>query len=133
LVDHFLRIASERSGKRRTMSKQAMELLTNYDWPGNVRELENVLERACILQEGDEIQLEDLPEKVRHHCQERRKVVMQETQMTLDELEREYLISVLEETSWQKKKASSILGINASTLYRKIQRYGLSQEKLKDK
>jgi len=133
LVDHFLRLASERSGKRRAMSREAMELLSNYDWPGNVRELENILERACILQDGDEIQVEDLPEKVRHHSHERRKVVMQETQMTLDELEKEYLISVLEETGWQKKKASSILGINASTLYRKIQRYDLSQEKLKDR
>jgi transcriptional regulator of acetoin/glycerol metabolism len=57
---------------------------------------------------------------------------MQQSQMTLDELEKEYLISVLEETNWQKKKASAILGINASTLYRKIQRYGLAQDKLKD-
>jgi len=132
LVDHFLHIASERAGRRKAITKQAMELLTNYDWPGNVRELENIVERACILQEGDEILVEDLPEKVRHHSQERRKVVMQETQVTLDELEKEYLVSVLEETGWQKKKASQILGINASTLYRKIQRYGLSQDKLKD-
>lgn len=132
LVDHFLRIASERSGRRKTVSKEAMDLLSNYDWPGNVRELENIVERACILQEGDDFRIEDLPDKVRHHSQERRKVVMQETQMTLDELEKEYLVSVLEETSWQKKKASAILGINASTLYRKIQRYGLAQEKLKD-
>jgi DNA-binding NtrC family response regulator len=132
LVDHFLRIASERSGRRKTVSKEAMDLLSSYDWPGNVRELENIVERACILQEGDDFRIEDLPDKVRHHSQERRKVVMQETQMTLDELEKEYLVSVLEETSWQKKKASAILGINASTLYRKIQRYGLAQEKLKD-
>ena len=46
---------------------------------------------------------------------------------TLEELEREYLLQVLESTGWQKKKASSILGINASTLYRKIQRYGLDR------
>jgi len=132
LVDHFLHIATERCGRRKTVSKEAMEFLSSYDWPGNVRELENIVERACILQEGDEILAEDLPEKVRHHSQERRKIVMQETQMTLDELEKEYLVSVLEETNWQKKKASAILGINASTLYRKIQRYGLSQERLKD-
>jgi len=132
LVDHFLHIATERCGRRKTVSKEAMEFLSGYDWPGNVRELENIVERACILQEGDDILAEDLPEKVRHHSQERRKVVMQETQMTLDELEKEYLVSVLEETNWQKKKASAILGINASTLYRKIQRYGLSQERLKD-
>jgi putative DNA primase/helicase len=49
--------------------------------------------------------------------------------MTLEELEKEYLISVLEESNWQKKRASSILGINASTLYRKIQRYGLDRDK----
>ena len=49
--------------------------------------------------------------------------------MTLEELEREYLIQVLNDTNWQKKKASSILGINASTLYRKIQRYGLEKER----
>ena len=132
LVDHFLHIATERCGRRKTVSKEAMEFLSGYDWPGNVRELENIVERACILQEGDEILAEDLPEKVRHHSQERRKAVMQETQMTLDELEKEYLVSVLEETNWQKKKASAILGINASTLYRKIQRYRLSQERLKD-
>jgi two-component system response regulator PilR (NtrC family) len=132
LVDHFLRIATERCGRRKTVSREAMEFLSSYDWPGNVRELENIVERACILQEGDDILAEDLPEKVRHHSQERRKIVMQETQMTLDELEKEYLVSVLEETNWQKKKASAILGINASTLYRKIQRYGLSQDRLKD-
>jgi DNA-binding NtrC family response regulator len=47
--------------------------------------------------------------------------------VTLEELEKEYLVTVLNETGWQKKKASSILGINASTLYRKIQRYGLDK------
>jgi DNA-binding NtrC family response regulator len=133
LVDRFLHLASERAGTKKSISKEAMELLTSYEWPGNVRELENIVERACILQDGETIGAEDLPEKVRHHSQERCKVVMQETQMTLDELEKEYLVSVLEETNWQKKRASSILGINASTLYRKIQRYGLGQEKLKDR
>jgi DNA-binding NtrC family response regulator len=51
----------------------------------------------------------------------------------VDELEKVYLVCVLVETGWEKKKASAILGINASTLYRKIQRYGLSQERLKDR
>jgi len=131
LVDHFLRIASENSGRKRTLSKETMELLVNYDWPGNVRELENIIERAVILEEGDEITVDSLPDKIRNHSQQRRKIVMEKAQMTLEELEKEYLISVLEATGWQKKKASSILGINASTLYRKIQRYGLSPEKIR--
>ncbi|MCD6380417.1 sigma-54-dependent Fis family transcriptional regulator, partial [bacterium] len=59
------------------------------------------------------------------------KIDLDREKITLEELEREYVISVLEETGWQKKKASEILGINASTLYRKIQRYGLSREEEK--
>lgn len=133
LVDHFLKQATDRTGRRKSLSKAAMEVLGAYDWPGNVRELENVIERAVILQDGDDIAPESLPDKVRRHPADRRRVVVDEAQMTLDELEKEYLVSVLEETNWQKKKASSILGINASTLYRKIQRYGLSQDRLQDK
>ncbi|UCF06756.1 MAG: sigma-54-dependent Fis family transcriptional regulator [bacterium] len=133
LVDHFLKIASEKSGMQKSIAKEALELLVDYDWPGNVRELENVIERAVILQEHDQIHITDLPDRIRHHTRERRKLVMDNPQMTLEELEKEYLISVLDETNWQKKRASAILGINASTLYRKIQRYGLSQDKVKQR
>ncbi len=131
LVEHFLGFASERTGRRKAISKEAMNILINYDWPGNVRELENVIERAVILQEGEQIQPEDLPDKVRNFTPNRSKLVVDKAQITLEELEKEYLISVLNTTNWQKKKASSILGINASTLYRKIQRYGLEREKVK--
>ena len=128
LVDNFLRIASENVGREKTISKEAMDLLINFDWQGNVRELENVIERSVILQDGDLVDVCDLPDRVRLFSKDRRKLVMDKTQITLEELEKEYLLSVLEETNWQKKKASSILGINASTLYRKIQRYGLERE-----
>ncbi len=131
LVDHFLKIASEKSGTEKTISMDAMKLLTEYDWPGNVRELENIIERAVILQDGNKITREDLPDKIKHHSRKRTRVVMENAQMTLEELEKEYLVSVLDETNWQKKKASEILGINASTLYRKIQRYDLEREKEK--
>jgi two-component system response regulator PilR (NtrC family) len=131
LVNHFLKIASDATGRRRTISKETMELLVNYDWPGNVRELENIIERALILEDKDEIAVDGLPDKIRNHSQKQRKLVMEKAQMTLEELEKEYLISVLEATGWQKKRASSILGINASTLYRKIQRYGLNPERIK--
>ncbi len=131
LVEHFLEKVSAKMGEKKTISKEAMNLLVEYDFPGNVRELENIMERAVILQDGDRVDVEDLPDKIRTRTGSRRSLNMDTAQMTLEELEKEYLISVLEETNWQKKKASSILGINASTLYRKIQRYGLEREMMK--
>ncbi len=131
LVEHFLEKVSAKTGEKKTISKEAMNLLIEYDFPGNVRELENIMERAVILKDGDLVEAEDLTDKVRARTGSRRGLNMDTAQMTLEELEKEYLISVLEETNWQKKKASSILGINASTLYRKIQRYGLEREMMK--
>ena len=59
-------------------------------------------------------------------------MITDKAQVTLEELEKEYLLKVLEDTNWQKKRARSILGINASTLYRKIQRYGLETTRKKE-
>ena len=131
LVEHFLEKAHIKTGEKKTISKEAMNLLTEYDFPGNVRELENIIERAVILKDGEQVEVEDLTDNVRSRIGNRRCLNMDTAQMTLEELEKEYLISVLEETNWQKKKASAILGINASTLYRKIQRYGLEREMMK--
>jgi DNA-binding NtrC family response regulator len=128
LVEHFLKTYSETSGKPlKTISPDAFDILNRHDWPGNVRELENAIERAVILQDGRIIMPEDLPEKLRSRGKDRSESVVSVTNLTLDELEREYLLKVLEETSWHKKRAAAILGINASTLYRKLQRYGFER------
>jgi DNA-binding NtrC family response regulator len=125
LVDHFLNLYCESSGKPvKTVSAESFDVLMRYDWPGNVRELENVLERAVILQEGRIITAEDLPEKLRLTGGDRKGSVVSASNLTLEELEKEYMMKVLDETGWHKKRAASILGINASTLYRKLQRYG---------
>ena len=116
--------------KQKGMSKPAMDVLGNYDWTGNVRELENVIERAVILEDTNEITLDAIPDKIRHREPAGSQyLIMDRAQVTLEELECEYLIKVLNDTHWQKKKASAILGINASTLYRKIQRYGLEKDR----
>jgi DNA-binding NtrC family response regulator len=70
---------------------------------------------------------DDLPEKMRSRAGQRSESVVSVSNLTLDELEKEYLLKVLEETGWHKKRAASILGINASTLYRKLQRYGFEK------
>jgi len=133
LVNHFLAKYNENIDVKhqKAITKAAMDVLVNYNWPGNVRELENVIERAVILSDGNEIESDALPDKIREKEPSSQQLIMEKVQVTLEELEREYLLKVLDDTNWQKKKASSILGINASTLYRKIQRYGLERDKVK--
>ena len=126
LVDHFLQRYCPGNPKRR-LSKEAMDALQLYDWPGNVRELENVVERAVILSDSDVLGVHDLPEKVVEGPNRKGRLVIDTPVMSLEELEREYIQRVLHHTGWQKKRASEILGINASTLYRKLLAYNLQQ------
>jgi len=126
LVDHFLKRHLQ-NGVEKTISKDALEVLMKYDWPGNVRELENVMERVMILDDSGCIELEDLPDNIRFGHQQRGSLVIDSPTMTLEELEREYILKVLQHTGGQKKRASELLGINASTLYRKLIAYGLER------
>jgi DNA-binding NtrC family response regulator len=126
LVDHFLKRHAQNHTPK-TVNKEAMDLLMRYDWPGNVRELENVMERALILDESGVIGPDDLPEKIRFGHSQRGSLVIDTPTLTLEELEKEYILKVLNHTRWQKKRASEILGINASTLYRKLLGYGLDR------
>ena len=122
LTNHFLQGFHGPNGPKR-LTKAAMEVLLNYGWPGNVRELENIIERAVILSDADEIDVSDIPETVVRGETVPGKLVIDNPDMTLEELEREYIMKVLQYTGWQKRRASEILGINASTLYRKLQAY----------
>ncbi len=122
LANHFLQRYAQRLGKVGTkISNEAMRVCVNYDWPGNVRELENVIERAVALSESDTIALADLPEKLAQT-----KIAIQdlaEFEITLEALEEQHIKKVLSKTSGDKIRAAQILGINLSTLYRKLARY----------
>ena len=115
------------------ISADTLELLHNYRWPGNVRQLENMLERAVLLAKGKAILPSDLPElneSSASTCQDNTGPAEQETsalqtQPNLETIEKAYISYILAENNWQKAKAAKILGIDASTLYRKIERYGL--------
>jgi DNA-binding NtrC family response regulator len=124
LANHFLR-KYEKSLSRTAMrfSKGAMRLMLNYAWPGNVRELENTVERAAILAETDVIHSHDLPDKLRSTSPVIASI--ENTGMTLEELEREHIKRVLDKVENDKVKAAQVLGIHLSTLYRKVQRYHL--------
>lgn len=126
LVDHFLKRQAN-GGATKLVAKETLEVLMKYDWPGNVRELENVMERAMILDETGTIGPEDVPEKIRFGMSQRGALVIDSPTLTLEELEKEYILKVLNHTRWQKKRASEILGINASTLYRKLIGYGIEK------
>jgi two-component system, NtrC family, response regulator AtoC len=129
LADHFLALVS--GGNRAHLSDEAMQVLMNYAWPGNVRELRNVIERAVILSSGDEIGADDLPIELRTHRMIN--VTLPEGEEanggSLDELRRKQILVVLEQTGWHQGKASEILGISPSTLYRQLKAYGLTRSR----
>jgi DNA-binding NtrC family response regulator len=128
LIDHFLHryMASYNGDLARHLTDEARDLLCRYGWPGNVRELENIVERAVILHHGDgPLDVDDLPEKLVGSARRSADSPIRESGITLEELERKYMVQVLNETGWHKKRAAEILGINPSTLYRKIKSYGL--------
>ena len=125
LVDHFLRLCADRMGlSHKCFSKDAMRILTEYDWPGNVRELENVVERAVVLCEGDEITPDYLPHKLLD------KEATFSGRRTLEEGERGIILRALRETGYNINRAAKILGIHRTTLYRKMKRYGLSKREI---
>jgi DNA-binding NtrC family response regulator len=122
LVHHFLQKYAQRLAKpSMRIAREAMQTLVNYDWPGNVRELENMVERSVALCEGETIEVSDLPEKLT-----RVRIAIRDLdqyQVTLDALEEEHIKKVLSKVNGDKVKAAQILGINLSTLYRKLARY----------
>jgi two-component system response regulator AtoC len=126
LAYHCLQKVTVGSGQPpRGFVPQTIEALTRYHWPGNVRELENVIERAVSLARGPLLLPADLPESVREAGPA---PADDDGLMTLEELEKRYLVKVLRETAGNKVKAARILGIDRRTLYRMAQRFGLQLE-----
>ncbi|NIP77914.1 MAG: hypothetical protein GWM90_01405, partial [Gemmatimonadetes bacterium] len=95
-------------------------------WPGNVRELENALERAAVLAGGDPIDLDHLPDRVVDPPAERLVSESVPANPTLEAIERAYVLWVLHAEDGNKARAAEVLGIDPSTLYRKLNRYGVT-------
>jgi len=122
LVDSFLRKCAQASHKSvRGISETALGLLLDYSWPGNVRELENVIERAVTLARGEKIVPEDLPPGLQGARGDRRVIEdAADRTVPLHEVEKEYILRILEKTGGNKYQAAQILGIDRKTLYRKL-------------
>jgi DNA-binding NtrC family response regulator len=126
LAEHFLaRVAAQRNEETKHLTEAAIAVLLEYAWPGNVRELENALERAVILNPQVEIGVESLPERVTQRRAEPLVSTRTPPNPTLEAVERAYIMWVLNSESGNKSRAAEVLGIDPSTLYRKLSRYGL--------
>ena len=124
LAAKFLtRDAALRGGVPMRLSDDALDAMQVYDWPGNVRELENAMERAVILSSGDTIGVDALPERVTARRVEPLVAERAIVNPTLDAIERAYIMWVLQSEGGNKSRTASTLGIDASTLYRKLARY----------
>ena len=127
LAAHFLSRAARRMDRPLAgFTQDAIQLLSDYSFPGNVRELENVIERASALCAGDIIGIEDLPPDIRDVAVYR---FDRETSSmkSLEEMEKDYIRWVMNRTENNKSRASKILGIDRTSLYRKLRNYELGE------
>jgi len=125
LCAHFIRrIADQLARPNLRLDEQALHLLQTYPWPGNVRELENLLERAAVLAETDLITIRDLPVLTPHAS------AIVEQKLSLDDMlarvEKQAIEKALQQANGVKMEAARLLGIKTSTLYYKMEKYGLS-------
>lgn len=127
LVEHFLTTQCDESGVALRVDEPALALMTEYDWPGNVRELENALERARVLADHA-IGVAELPDRVREAPTPRLVEPSSPENPSMEVIERAYIYWVLQAEGGNKSRAAEVLGIDPSTLYRKLNRYGLEKE-----
>jgi two-component system response regulator HydG len=126
LATAFLeRTAKSRGEPVKRLSEEALEIMREYSWPGNVRELENSLERAAILTTADVIEPPALPERITQRKAEPLVSDRGPANPTLDVIERAYIMWVLQSEGGNKSRAAEVLGIDPSTLYRKLSRFGV--------
>ncbi len=124
LTDAFLqRIAEQRGEAVKHLAKDALAIVMEYTWPGNVRELENALEHAVALTEGEEVGANALPDRVTSPKSEPFVADRPLQTPTLELIERAYISWVLQAEGGNKSRAAEVLGIDPSTLYRKLARY----------
>jgi len=141
LVDHILKRLRARGLDRvRAVSPEAMRCLVDYSWPGNIRELENVLERGAVCARGAVLSAADLPEEILEECRRQQvagpggaaakaaaggSAAKGEDRGTAPG-ERERLLAALEANRWNRRRAAAALGIDRTTLWRKMKRHGIA-------
>jgi len=124
LIDYYLQeLGADRDEAAKALSAEALDAVMVYDWPGNVRELQNALEHAVVLSKGPLIEPPSLPERITRRRREPLVAERSSPNPSLDVIERAYIMWVLQAEGGNKTRAAEILGIDPSTLYRKLSRY----------
>jgi DNA-binding NtrC family response regulator len=124
LISHFIERAATRTGCRITLSSEAIDALMRYHWPGNVRELENTIERLSIFSTSGLVEHSDLPADMQGHKAPPEGALFA-GMPTLDQLEKRYILHVLEAAGGSRTRAAEILGVDRRTLYRMAERFGI--------
>lgn len=130
LAEHYLAEISGRCGKCVSrFSPPFAERLLDYAWPGNVRELRNAIERAVTLARFNELMLDDLPSRIRDYRATNIPFLGDDigSLPTIEELQKRYILHVLQRAGGNKSKAARILGLDRTTMYRKLEQYGVSE------
>ena len=120
LVDHFIKKFNSDKREIKGITPEALEALMNYHWPGNIRQLEHCIERAFIIENGEFLNMGDLPNDIL----ESKKGLIKRCK-TLEEIEHEHIIKTIREYNGNKEKTAKALGIGKSTLYEKIKKYNV--------
>lgn len=128
LANYFIKKISTQFGKRiKGVTTRVLGAFMRYDWPGNVRELENLVTRMIILTETDELDVDVLPPELSEGKETAGRALDYLSPQTLEEIEAYFIAKTLRETKGNRSLAAEILGIDKSTLWRKIKRYRLSE------
>jgi transcriptional regulator with PAS, ATPase and Fis domain len=124
LIERFLKAASAKAGKQIELTRAATDALAAHHWPGNVRELENLIERLVVFSRGNRVDAGDLPPAVTPRAPAPEKRLFDDLP-TLEEIERRYLLHVLEHVGNNRTRAAEVMGIDRRTLYRMAERFGI--------
>ncbi|MHC4657204.1 MAG: sigma 54-interacting transcriptional regulator, partial [Planctomycetota bacterium] len=118
MAEHFLKKYAEENNRRvKSFSAEVVEFMLNYHWRGNVRELENMIERGVILSKDEAITMAELPQELTRQAPVKER--------TLEALEKDQILKVLEETDGNIAQTAKILGIHRMTLYNKLKKYSI--------
>ena len=126
LVSHFFKKYAKKAGSKiKKMSPEAMQILMKYNWPGNIRELENVIERSVILEEGDTIPIESLPDKLREQEIEidEEHLIAEGLKNTVEQTERNIILKAFEECTENQYQTAKKLKVSRQNLQYKLKKY----------